>query len=103
LRFNSTSLALEGRSSFPTPPGPLAASPAGLWVGVATHLYLVDPSTDTILRRIGVRGTIGQIAVDPSGEHLYVATRIESQDVAGLLSERDTRTGSLIRLAPPSA
>jgi hypothetical protein len=101
-RFDPRSLGLQGRVLLPAPTGPLAPSAAGLWVGAGGRLYLVDTDEGRILRTVAVRGRVGQIAVDPSGDHLYVAT-YRRGDVQGTLSERDARSGELLAAAPRSA
>jgi hypothetical protein len=102
LRFDPRTLTLKSSILLPAPTGPLARSAAGLWVGAGGRLYLVDADNGRILQTVTVRGRVGQITVDPSGDRLYVAT-YRRGEVQGNLSERDARSGELLAVAPRSA
>lgn len=102
-RLDLRSLRIELRLKLPVAPGPLAASPAGLWVGAGRYLYLMDPRSGRIRRTVGVEGVVAQLAVDPTGQLLYVARHPEESPETDSIEQRDARSGTLRMVTPPGA
>jgi hypothetical protein len=101
-RLNPTTLRVVNRVDLPSPPLSLAAGAAGLWVGTPRHLYLLDPGSGRVLRTVGADGTIGQVAIDPTGRIMYDATSPKVEGGGAALEERDPVTGTLrIRSTAP--
>ena len=95
-------LAIERRITLPQSPGPLASSPAGLWIGTPGHLYLMDPRTGRVGSSVPVQGMVGALSVDPTGRRLYVSTYTwnKADGVEDLpITERDAQSGTLIHVA----
>src|SRR5207249_11386963 len=88
-------LSVDRVIALPAGPGPLVASPAGLWVGSVRHLYRIDYDNGGTLASVRIHGVARRLAIDPSGRVLYV-----SRTIAGLgdglpLQERDAVSGAL--------
>jgi len=76
-------------------PGQIVATPFGLWVANGPNIVLVNPSDGAILRAVTANSDaeVGALAVDPSGNVLYVSTHVSGEASAVDLSERDADTG----------
>jgi hypothetical protein len=100
LRMDPRTLQALGTTTLPEAPGPLAMSPAGLWVGGTDHLYLLDPSDGHQLAVVATDGQVLRLSVDPTGSFLYAATGRTGLVKPWTLSERDARTGAAIASVP---
>jgi hypothetical protein len=102
-RLDLRTLRIELRLKLPVAPGPLAARPAGLWVGAGRNLYLIDVRSGRISTSVRVEGEIAQLAVDPTGRLLYVARHHEESPEADSIEQRDARSGDLKMVTPLAA
>lgn len=99
-RLDPRTLAAQGQVAVPGPPGPLAASPAGLWIGAGDALYLLDPSTQQVRTSVHMPQVVGGLALDPSGRHLYATLHRSGYATVGPLEEIDAATGTVLASRP---
>ena len=74
VRLDAGSLHLVDKIRFPASVVGVVSTPAGLWVGTARSVVLLDPDTGTVERRVPAGGDVTVLDADPSGRHLYVST-----------------------------
>jgi hypothetical protein len=100
-RLDPATLAVRGRVRLPLAPAALAVSRAGLWVGAGKRLYRLDPWDGRVLARVTLGGEAGELAADPTGHLLYVATSVPGEATPLPITERDAATGALLATSAP--
>jgi hypothetical protein len=97
VRLDAGSLRVLDIIRFPDPVVGVVSTPAGLWVGTARSVMLLDPGTGAIERRVPAGGHVRVLDADPSGEHLYVSTDtpIDHRDHVRFV-EMDAGTGAVL-------
>jgi photosystem II stability/assembly factor-like uncharacterized protein len=81
-RLDADTLDLQVAVRMPAPPVAAVAVPAGVWVAAGRRLLLLDPVSGMAVRTMRIAGAITDLAADPTGNRLYVATStgIDNQD-----------------------
>lgn len=78
----------------------LAADSSSVWVAYGSHLYRLAAGSGRIIASQPIAGTASSIALDPSGQRLYVGVNTDSSTSSATISEFEPASLKLLVSAP---